>query len=288
MARNKLVNWLLFILLALVWGSSFILMKKSAEDLTGQQIAAIRILSAGVLFLPLAFFHLRHIPGGKLHLVLLSGVMGNLFPAFLFAIAIEQMDSSLAGILNSLTPLFVVVIGILFFRDRLHNRKIAGVIIGFIGLLLLTLSKGSITFERFTPVLMILVATIMYGVNVNIVSHYLKGIEPMKMTSVSLAFVGIPAAVVAWYQNVFSIALNEPQAHYAIGASVLLGLVGTGIATGLFYVLIKRAGGLFASLVTYAIPFVSIMWGLWAREDITLVQVGCLGVILSGVYLANR
>jgi drug/metabolite transporter (DMT)-like permease len=288
MPKQKLVNWLLFSLLSLIWGSSFILMKKSAESLSGWQIAAVRLFSAGLVFLPLGVFHAFKIPPRKLPLVLLSGLIGNFFPAFLFALAIERIDSSMEGILNSLTPLFVIVIGVLFFKTKIQNKKIAGVLIGFIGLLILSLSKESVSASDIGYTLLILLATIFYGLNVNIVSHYLKGVDPRQMATVSLTFLCIPAGLIVWQQNVFSIARYDETARWPIGAAVLLGVVGSAIATVLFYLLIKRAGGLFASLVTYAIPIVSILWGVLDGENVTAIQMGCLGIILGGVYLANR
>jgi len=289
MSRNSLINWGVFILLSIIWGSAFIVMKESARELNGYQIASVRIFFAGPVFLPFALFHLRSVPAKKIPIIILSGLLGNLFPAFLFAIAIEnKVSSSMAGILNSLTPLFVIVIGILFFRSKVQLKKIAGVLVGFIGLLILSLSKGGVEVSNFWFTMMILVATLMYGVNVNVVSHYLKDVDPIKMATISLAFIAIPAAVVTVQQNIVSIAQYDESARWSIAAAALLGIVGSAIATALFYILIKRAGGLFASLVTYGIPVIAILWGVWAGEEVTMIQVSCLVMILAGVYLANR
>lgn len=289
MTKEKLINWVLFILLSLIWGSSFILMKMSKESLTGYQIGAVRMFSAGVVFIPFALFHLSKIPARTLPLVILSGLLGNFFPAFLFAIAIEKkINSSLAGILNSLTPLFVIVLAALFFGVKVERKKMAGVVIGFIGLTILSLSKGGINTANITYASLILLATVMYGLNVNLVSYYLKAVKPIAMATVSLAILSIPAMFILWQQDVFSIAKWDAKARWSIGASALLGIVGSALASILFYMLIKRAGGLFASLVTYAIPVVAIMWGLAANENVTLIQISCLLVILGGVYLANK
>lgn len=283
------MNWLLFVLLAFIWGSSFILMKISKAHLNGYQIGAIRIFSAGAIFLPFALFHGLKIPRSRLPLVVLSGLLGNFLPAFLFAIAIEnKIDSALAGILNSLTPLFVVAIAAVFFHIKMPFRKIAGVLAGFAGLLLLTFSKSGIQTENARYALLILGATFLYGLNVNLVTVYLKGLDAIKMATVSLAFMVLPAGLVLWQQQVFSITLYDEAARWSIAAAALLGIVGSAIATALFYVLIKRAGGLFASMVTYAIPVVAIFWGMLAGEQVGLVQMGCLAMILVGVYIANQ
>jgi drug/metabolite transporter (DMT)-like permease len=288
MTTHKLKNWAVFILLSLIWGSSFILMKIGSENLTGLQIGSLRIFSAGIVFVPFALFHIAKVPKQKIPLIITSGLLGNFFPAFLFAIAIEHIESSMEGILNSLTPLFVIIIGVLFFKARMPNRKIAGVLIGFIGLLILSLSKGSMNGSHLGYTLLILLATFFYGLNVNIVGHYLKEVDPLKMATVSLAILAIPAGLIAWQQNTFAIMQYDESAMWSVAASILLGVVGSAIATVLFYGLIKNAGGLFASLVTYAIPIVSILWGILDHENVTLIQVGCLGIILGGVYLANN
>jgi drug/metabolite transporter (DMT)-like permease len=287
MQKDKILNWVLFVVLSVIWGSSFILMKLSRQSLDGFQIGAVRIFSAGIVFFPFAVFHIRKIPGRKVPIVILSGLIGNFFPAFLFAIAIEKVDSSLEGILNSLTPIFVIIIGALFFKSKVPNKKIAGVLVGFVGLLLLSFSTG-FSSNNFGYALLVLLATVLYGLNVNVVGHYLKGIDPFRMATVSLAAISIPAFIVLWYTDVFSIVKYDVEARWSLLAAVVLGLGGSAIATALFYMLIRRAGGLFASLVTYAIPIVAIFWGLLANEQVGLIQVSCLLLILTGVYLGNR
>ena len=288
MNLNKLVNWGIFLLLTIIWGSSFILMKHSKEELNASQIAALRIFSAGLIFIPFAIFHLSKIPRKKIGIVLLSGITGNLLPAFLYANSIaKNIDSSLASILNSLTPVFVVIIAIGIFRDRIKTLKIAGVLIGFGGLTLLFFSWNDISFENFTYASLILFATLFYGININMVSHYLQDLDPIPVTTVSISFMTIPTAFVLWQQDFFDLSFDESGVQWVVAEAILLGIVGTAIATGLFYLLIKRAGGLFASLVTYAIPFVGIFWGVMDGENVTLKQIGCLTIILVGVYLVN-
>ena len=127
MSKDKIINWVIFVLLSFIWGSSFILMKLSSRELNGWQIASVRIFSAGLVFLPFAVIHLSKVPRNKIGLIIVSGILGNFFPAYLFAIAIdEKVDSSLAGILNSLTPLLVIAIGALFFKAHVHFKKNSG------------------------------------------------------------------------------------------------------------------------------------------------------------------
>lgn len=287
--NTRIVNWTIFVLLCVIWGSSFILMKYSKQGLTPMQIAAVRIFFGGIIFVPLAFFHFARIPGKKMGMVILMGLTGNLFPAFLFAYAIARnIDSSLAGILNALTPIFVVVISLIFFKDMIRRQKILGVLIGFVGLILLTLSQSNISFQHFGYALLIVLATILYGLNVNLVSHYLRDQSPVHLATVSIALMTIPTAFVLWQQGFLQLDFNNVVIRNSIFASVILGIAGSSIATILFYILVKRAGGLFASLVTYGIPFVAISWGFLDGEKISVIEILCLFVILFGVYLANR
>lgn len=286
MSNQKKASWMLFGILALLWGSSFILMKESAKELTGWQIGAIRIFSASLMFLPFAVVAIHKLPASKLPLIVVTGILGNLFPAFLFGIAIQrEIESSLAGILNSLTPLFVIVLGALFFKKTVPAKKVTGVLIGFVGLLLLSISGGAVTLSEVGFTLLILLATLFYGLNVNLITTYLTGIDPFQMATVSIASLFIPTLVVLYLQPV---SFSTAAMRQSIFACVALGVLSSAIATALYYILIKKAGGLFASLVTYAVPVVAIFWGVLFGEHIGPLQVGCLGVILGGVYLANR
>jgi drug/metabolite transporter (DMT)-like permease len=264
-------------------------MKASKDELTWAQIASLRIFSAGVVMLPFALFHFSKIPLKKMPLVILSAICGNLLPAYLFAGAIaKNIDSSLAGILNSLTPICVVITGISFFRSSIQRKKMLGVIIGFIGLVLLTIIGKEISFDNFQYTLWILFATILYGFNINIVGHYLNDVNPIHLAVVSIAAMIIPTGIVLWQQDFLQLPFDDDATLLSVINSIMLGIAGTAIATALFYVLVKKAGGLFASLVTYGIPFVALGWGFIFGENITLVQIGCLGIILFGVYLANK
>ncbi|MEO6610914.1 MAG: DMT family transporter [Chitinophagaceae bacterium] len=290
---NKFISWTIFIILCIIWGTSFKLMKDSSIGLSGMQIAALRIFSAGLVFVPFAFFYFAKIPRQKLGIVILSAVFGNLLPAFFFAIAMTKIDGSLGGILNSLTPICVVLIGIIFFKDKIKAQKIAGVLIGFLGLVLLALlpaimGEKTISFNNVGYMLMIFAATLLYGINVNMVGHYLKGINPIHAATVSLAFMTIPAGLILWQQGFLQLNFNDINVQHSIRDIAGLGIAGSAIATALFYTLVQRAGILFASLVTYGIPFIALLWGLYDHERITWIQPACLAIILLGVYLANR
>jgi len=263
-------------------------MKESLNGLSILQIASLRIFSAGIVFLPFAIFHVSKIPRRKLGLVIIAGLFGNLLPAYCFVAAIDKIDSSLASILNSLTPICVAVIAISFFKDKIKIQKIVGIIAGFAGLCLLTLYQKSISLDNSGYALLAVAATLMYGINVNLVGHYLKDIKPIHLSTVSLAMMAIPSAIVLWLQGFPKLDFSDSAVQWAVINSVLLGLTASAFATFIFYMLVQRAGGLFASLVTYGIPFVALFWGFLDGEKITVLEIIALCIILLGVYLANR
>jgi drug/metabolite transporter (DMT)-like permease len=263
-------------------------MKIGKEGLSAPQIAALRIFSASIIFLPFAFYYFSKLPKKKIGLVVLTGLFGNLIPAFLFAWAIMKLDSSVVGILNSLTPISVALLGVMFFRATIRKQQIIGILVGFGGLCLLTFSQNEISLDNLGYSFLVLLATISYGLNVNIVSYQLKGVNAVHAASVSLAFLSVPTALILWHQGFFALDFTDATIKWSVIASLLLGIVGSALATVLFYMLVQRAGGLFASLVTYGIPFVAVFWGVIYEEHITAVQMIALGIILAGVYLANR
>ncbi len=263
-------------------------MKFGMEVLSPYQVAALRMISAGVILLPFAITAYKKIPANKIGIVLLAGIFGSFFPAFLFCIAEIKIDSSLAGILNALTPLFTILIGVLFFKAKVSTNRYVGVIVGFVGLALLFLSKGNITFTYISYALLVLLATIFYGFNVNLVGQSLQNIGSINIASLAFTMLIPLSVIILWITGYFNYPLLQHSILLATGASTVLGVFGTAFASILFYILVKRAGGLFASTVTYGIPFVAVFWGLLSGEKITMLQVGCLGIILVGVYLANK
>lgn len=252
------------------------------------QVAALRILSSGLVMLPFLFYSLRDLPKKSIRLVLLSGWLGSFIPAFLFCIAETKIDGALTGSLNSLTPIFVILTGTFLFGNRTSTNKIIGVIVGLAGSSLLLYANISKPPEYIAYTGFVILGTILYGINVNMVQSKLAGVSSIQIATI--AFTGLipPSLIILLVSGFFKQPLHEPA--YALGtlASCILGVFGTAAASVLFYILVKRAGGLFASLVTYGIPFVAILWGVYYKEKITIMQVIGLCIILLGVYLANK
>ena len=285
---SRFINWLLFTVLSLIWGSSFLLMKIGMEQLSPYEVAALRILSAGIVLIPFAFKAFKQIPTNKIGLALLSGLMGSFIPAFLFCLAETKLDSALTGMLNSLTPLCAVIIGTLFFKMKPTAWKFAGIFMGLIGLFFLVSPNGQLHFNNVNYISLIILATIFYAINANFVSRSLGGLEPLNIASVAFVLLIVPCLIVLVSMGYFSRSLGQLPLIKSTIAACVLGTGGTAIATVLLYRLIKRAGALFATMVTYGIPFVAAGWGVVYGEQVTLFEIGCLGIILSGVYLANK
>ena len=285
---NKFIHWFLFCALSAIWGSSFILMKEGLTQLSPFQVASIRMLSAGLVLLPFAWKAFKKVATGKMGIVLLSGILGSFIPAYLFCIAETKIDSALAGILNSLTPLFTIVIGLLFFKVQTNTQKNLGVLIGFLGLCFLFAAGKKISLENLSYASLVIVATFFYGLNVNMVGKFLQNIRAIDIVALAFAFLIIPSALVLYGTGYFNLNFKHQAIINATLASICLGVIGTSIASILFYMLLKRSGVIFASMVTYLIPFIAVTWGIYYGETISLIQVGSLLIILAGVYIVNK
>ncbi len=283
------LNWFIFILLSIIWGSSFVLMKEGLKNLSAYQVASLRIVFSGIVLLPTAIKYIGQIPKDKIGIIFLSGLLGSLLPAYLFCVAEEGIDSALAGTLNSLTPIFVIITGALFFNSKTTANKVLGIVISFAGSILLLFSKGNMSeSQNLLYISYVVLATIFYGINVNMVHRHLHHIGSLQIAAVALTLNAIPAAIVLAATGYFSLPLTSHSVLISTGASALLGIAGTALASVIFYMLVKRAGVVFASMVTYGIPVVAIVWGIIYGEEVGWKQVLCLLLILSGVYVANR
>ncbi|HRG81334.1 MAG TPA: DMT family transporter [Chitinophagaceae bacterium] len=284
--NNRMLSWILYGVLCLIWGSSFLLMLIGLEKLNAWQVAAIRLFSAGVILLPFAWKVMQRIPKEKISFIILSGFLGSFFPAFLFCLAETKLDSSFAGTLNSLTPIFVLIVGASFFQLKVNRRQVLGILISFTGSILLFLSKSGKTGDLMY-IGFIVLATFLYGLNVNMVSRKLKEVASFDIAVLAFSFLTIPSLIILLVFQTHQLNLSDSQTLWSVLASAGLGIAGTTVASILFYILLKRAGGVFASTVTYGIPFVAIGWGLVYNEKITVAVVLSLLLILLGILITN-
>lgn len=292
--KNKFTKWLIFLLLCLVWGSSFILMKLgmfgngTRQVLNPYQVAALRILSAGIVLLPFFANALKRIPAKAWGYVFLSGLLGNFLPAFLFCIAESRIDSALTAMLNTLTPICALLIGILVYHSAVSINQWIGVFTGFAGCVLLFEGKSALSGGGPSYALLVILATLCYGFNVNMVRHKLGNIASLDVAAGAFAAFLIPSVVVLLITGFHKLPLAEHAFIIAVSATSVLGILGTALATVAFYRLVKTGGPVFASMVTFGIPFVAIIWGILYGERISLLQLAGLLVILIGVYIAGR
>lgn len=281
---------ILLIILSLIWGTSFILIKQGLKVFTPDVVGALRVTAASIFLLPLALPRLKQLKQGDHFKLLMSGLMGIFFPAFLFAWAQTQLNSSLAGILNTLSPLWTMIIGALFFTQRFRGLAILGIIISFTGTILLALSRSGNAITGFNLyALLIVAACALYGANLNWVKFKIHDLGSLTITSVSLLFIGPLAAVYLFgFTDFTTVLTTEPGAWKAFGFVALLALMSTAIANLLFIKLLSISTPLFASSVTYIMPIVAVMWGVLDGEKLLVGHFIGMAAILGGVYLANK
>lgn len=292
--NNKIIStttiaWLILAALMLVWGSSFILMKKGLVYFTGREVGLMRISIAFLFLLPFALKRIKKIAKRYFILFLISGTIGNLVPALLFAISETRIDSALAGTLDSLAPLFTLVIGLAFFRQKTHWFNVTGVFIGLFGAigLIFSTTQGKLEVDVVYASLVIF-ATILYGININFVNYFFKDINSLDLTAMVFFMIGIPALLYTLlFTPVVHKLMTQPETWKGLGYISILAVVGSGMALIAYFYLIKITTPLFASSVTYLIPAVAIMWGVLVGEKLSPSFFVWFLVILTGVFLVN-
>jgi drug/metabolite transporter (DMT)-like permease len=283
------ISWGLLILLTLVWGSSFILIKKGLTVFSASQVSAIRILSASIFMIPFALSWIKKVSKKYYLLIFVSGFIGSLIPAFLFAIAQTKLDSAITGMVNSMTPVFVIIIGAIVYKQRITTVMTFGLMLAFSGTILLMYYGSDENHKINLFALFVVAATILYGINVNILKFSLSDLNPIAISSISIFMVGPFAAVQLFLFTDFTDRMSlGGKAFLALGYLSVLGVVGTSLALMLFNKLIKLKTPLFASSVTYLIPIIAVFWGIIDGEKLTIMHYVCMGVIIGGVYLANK
>lgn len=276
------------LLLAFVWGTSFILIKISLKSFSSDQAAAIRMLLASLFLLPLSIRNLKHLKRKDITTLFIVGFIGSFIPAFLFTKAQTRIDSALAGMLNSLTPVFTLLIGMVFFSSRFKKFQIIGLLLGLVGALGLIIGGKEVQLGSINSyALFVVLATTMYATNINLVKSKLYHLNGVQITSLSFMFLS-PMALIYLFFTDFEPVLVNPDWPWHLGALAILGIVGTASAMLLMNTLIQRVSTIFASSVTYIIPIFAIAWGILDGENITLHHLGNMGIVLLGVYLISR
>ena len=294
--KSNLKSWLLLVLLACIWGSSFILMKKGMFNeqheviFSSTQVGAMRMLIAGLVLLPFSIQVLRKVKDRKdLRYFSIVGVCGNFIPAFLFTYAETHISSGLAGIMNSFTPIFTLLVGFLFFANKITRSQVMGTIIGFGGITVLVFTGGDVSAhsEELLPSLAIVLATLLYGISLNTIKFKLSAYKPIHVAAGGFATVFIPSIIGFFAFDTISVFKRHPDAMNGFVAIAILAVVGTAFAVFLFNGIIQSSSALFASSVTYLIPIVAVIIGTYFQESITKTQVLSMFIVIFGVLLAN-
>ncbi|RCW93742.1 DMT family transporter [Winogradskyella arenosi] len=288
--KNLNLKWLFLILLSIIWGSSFILIKKSLLGLTAYQIGALRTVFTGIILLSFGFKKLKTIPKDKWKWLLASGLIGSFIPAFLIAIAETEIDSAVASVLNSLVPLNTILLGFAVFKITSTTRQVIGVIIGFIGTAILILKGAELNpNQNYLYAGYIIISTVMYAANVNIIKRHLQDVKALAIAAGNYAFISIPALIVLVFTGFFSAAtFNQPEFLSAMGYITILAVFGTALAKILYFKLVQMSTPVFASSVTYMMPVVALMWGILDGEQFSSIQGLAAILILLGVFLAHQ
>lgn len=286
--ESKQLKWVYLVVLALVWGSSFILIKKGLIGLTALQLGSLRIIFAAVFLVLIGFKSLSKIPAFKWKYIALTSLFGTFIPAYLFAIAQTEIDSSVSSILNSLTPLNTLILGTLFFGLQFKRNQIFGILIGLIGSALLILN-GAIHHpeQNYYYAILVLIASICYAVNVNLIKKYLHDLSPLSITTGNFMVLFFPAFIILFFSGFFEV-VHDVKVQESVLFIMILGVIGTGIANILFFKLIQMSSTVFATSVTYLIPVVAFCWGLLDNEMLTPVQFFGAFIVLIGVYLSAK
>lgn len=280
--------WILFIGLALTWGSSFILMKKGLNSFSYTQIGFIRIASAWLFTIAIAAPKFKNFKRKHLGALIGVGFFGNGIPYMLFPLAIKHLDSSLVGILNSMVPLFTLVIGLIWFKITIKWKSVLGIFLGFAGALWLLVPEMQLDVSNLAYGAYPILATICYGISINIIQSRLIDLSSMGITLMSLTAVG-PLCLLGLFNTDFvEVMQNQEQAWLNFSFIIILGVVGSSLAIYVFNLLIKNTSSLFAASVTYAIPLVALLWGVSDGESVGLHHLAGMVLILVGVWLVNR
>ena len=285
---SKQLKWVYLGILSLVWGSSFILIKKGLIGLTALQLGSLRIIFAAFFLLIIGFKSLKTITKYQWKFIAMTSLFGTFIPAYLFAIAQTQIDSSVSSILNSLTPLNTLIIGSLAFGLQFKKNQIFGVLIGLVGCALLILN-GAIHHpeQNYYYAILVLIASICYATNVNLIKRHLHDLAPLSITTGNFLVLLFPATIILFASGFFEV-VHVASVQKSVLFIMILGVVGTGIANILFFKLIQMSSPVFATSVTYLIPVVAFFWGLLDNEMLSAVQFIGAFIILIGVYLSAK
>jgi len=286
---NRYFQFFILLILGMIWGSSFILMKKALRTWSPDEMAAGRIFLAGIFLLPLIAHQFKLVKRKDFLPIILSGLFGNAIPAFFFAFAQTHIDSALGGMINSTTPIFTLLFGLLIFRIRISNLALGGIFLGLGGAVYLIYSYGMASGDNDWRYAMLAVAaSACYGMSLNIIKSKLPHLP-------SLLITGYPFIITSTISFIYLISIGtfqklsaSPDMQHDSIYLVTLALMATAVGVYLFNLLIKQTTALFASLVTYLIPAFAILWGFSDGEKIGIYYFVGIAMIMGAIWMVNR
>lgn len=282
-------KWFILCIMAVTWGSSFILIKRSLLEFTPFQIGAFRVGMSGLVLSFIGFPALRKMNMKTIFWVAIAGFFGIFLPMFLFPIAQTHVSSSLAGMINALEPIFVLTLGFVIFRTRSTSIQSLGALIGFGGAaLLLYFSEASGAKNNLIFTLLMVLASASYAYSSLIIEKKLKDIPSIEISSGLFCIWMIPSFFILVFSGFFTDFRFETDQIKALTHLSILTFVGTAGAMILFYKLIQDTSAIFASTVSYLIPIVAIIWGVLDGERFSVWYVIGGAFILIGIYLIRE
>jgi len=288
--QNELKKWVYLIILSLIWGSSFILIKKGLIGLTPLQLGSVRIIMTTIILSIFGWKELKKISKSTWPWVIFTGYFGTFFPSFLFAYAETIIDSSVAAVLSGMTPLFTMLLGLFVFGVGLKSRKALGVIIGFVGTLVLVSNEFSIqSGPNNWYALLIIIATFCYSINVNVIKFKLAGVSALGIALGNFIAIFIPAIIILMTSD-FPLEgfIQNKKVTTSLGYIFILAFFGTALAKVMFNKLVSISSPVFSISITYLLPIVAIGWGILDGETFSPLQWLACVFILMGVYLVTE
>ena len=287
MQKYTTTSWVLLLVLSLIWGFSFIFMKYGLKTFSWDEVAAIRISFSFIATLPLIFIHFRKIKKSEIKYYCMVGFFGSGLPAFCFTFSQTHIESGIAGVLNSLTPVFTFVLGVLLFGMKFERNKLYGLIVALTGAIILVLfDKAPGGESNLVYALPLFVATMSYATSANLVKRYLQNAHPLTLGAVGFTFIGIPA-ITYLFTTDFLNQTNDEFFTISLTSILALSFFGTVVASIGYYALIQRTDAIFGSLVTYLIPIVAILIGWIDGEHLMVYHFIGMLFILAGIYIIN-
>ena len=285
----KLNKWFYLIALSLIWGSSFILIKKALVGLEPSQLGSLRIIFSSIFIFLIAWRNIFSIKKIEWKWITISAFLGSFFPAFLFAFAEKEIDSSVASIINSIVPLNTLILGMIIFKIESTKRQIIGVLVGFFGTYLLISSGLKLNPDQnYNYAGLVILCSFLYALNVNIIKKYLQHLSALTITVGHFTAIILPAVLVFLFSDFEFSSLEKDEVKTSIFYVFILALFGTALAKIIFNKLIKISSPVFASSVTYSMLIVSIFWGIVDGEKFSVYQLIATLIIVFGVILTNK